>query len=141
MNNFKQLFDELPSIENIDEVSQVEFNAELGQLISQHNNLAHLENKYKDVLEGINRQRQIVEELKNRLFPPLYMGVAKQQTSKEPYIVARTPWRKGVNDFIHLRVYVGAISNFKGGKDDPEAKKIALYKMRKKIQSILPPVE
>jgi hypothetical protein len=141
MNTLKKLFNEIPELEKLDEVSKNEFQAEIGQLIANYSDLAHLEEKYKDILEGLGKLRESVDGLRNRLFPPLYMGVAKQKTTKQEYIVCRTPWRRGVNDFVHLRVYVGALSNFKGGKDDPEAKKIALFKMRKKIQSILPPVE
>jgi hypothetical protein len=125
----------------LDSKTKYEYQKEIGALISKSSNLAHLEEKYKDVLNEVNQLRDDITELKNRIFPTIYLGKAKHHTSKEPYIIARTPWRKGTNDYIHLRVYIGALSKFKGGMEDPEVMKIALQKMREKIQSILPPVE
>ena len=140
MNLHNKPIDAIPELSELDEVSKVTYRNEIGSLIVKSSNLTQLEDKYKDLLQEINKLREDVVELKNRLFPTIYLGTAKHHTSKEPYIVARTPWRKGKNDFIHLRVHIGAISKFKEGINDPEVKRLAIQKMRAKIQSILPPV-
>lgn len=141
MNIQNLLFESIPELKELDEVAKVKYRNEIGSLMVKYSNLTQLEEKYKDLLQEIDKLRGDVVELKNRLFPTIYLGTAKHHTSKEPYIVARTPWRKGKNDFIHLRVHIGAVSKFKEGINDPEVKRIALQKMRDKIQSILPPVE
>ena len=141
MDTFSKLLEEVPELAQIDEVAKVKFRNEIGSLILKHSDLTLIEEKYKNVLDEIERLRKDVPELKNRLFPAIYLGTAKHHSTKEPYIVARTPWRKGTNDYIHLRVHIGSVSKFKGGINDPEVKRIALQKMREKIQSILPPVE
>lgn len=141
MNTYNQLLEQIPELKEIDEKTRIKFKNEIGSLIIKSSDLESLEEKYKNQLETIEKLRKDVVELKNRLLPTIYLGKAKHHTSKEPYIVARTAWRKGKNDFIHLRVHIGAVSKFKDGINDPEVKQIALQKMREKIQSILPPVE
>jgi hypothetical protein len=141
MNTLNLLLESIPELKELDEVAKINYRNEIGSLMVKHSNLTQLEYKYKGLLQEIDKLREDVIELKNRLFPTIYLGTAKHHTSKEPYLVGRTAWRKGKNDFIHLRVHIGAVSKFKEGINDPEVKLIALQKMREKIQSILPKVE
>lgn len=107
------------------------------------------ENKYKEELDSISEEyREILErrevllkkvaEIERRVNPQIYLGTAKHHSSKKPYIVARSPWRKGTNDYAHLRVYVGSLENFDGGINDPQVKAIALKKIQDKINQLFP---
>jgi len=117
---------------------QREVSNELNSLIESLNDLLSLREKYETILLKEAELSKKVEELKNRIFPSIYFGTAKHHTTKEPYIIARSMWKKGLNDYSQLSAYIGPVAKFQKGVNDTEVKKITLNKIRKKIQNSFP---
>lgn len=141
MPTYKDLLTAIPKLSEIDEVARIEYMNEVGLLIEKYTNREHLKEKYKEILQELEGYDKDIQELENRLFPVVYLGQAKHHSTKQPYIVGRTAWKKGVNDYIHLRVHLGSVTKYKLGIEDPEVKRLATQKMREKIKQILPPIE
>jgi hypothetical protein len=134
----QNILENIPELNTLNEVEKTEYADELGKLIQKTSDLLILQSKYADVLNLEKSLSSDVEILKNRLFPSIYFGTAKHHTSKEPYIIARSMWKKGLNDYAQLSAYIGPVANFKNGVNDKEVKKIALEKIRNKIREKFP---
>ena len=132
---------QFPEIGGLDEVSLIKYEEEIATLFVKSSNLAHLQTEYGDLLAHLGQLSKDIAELKKRLFPPLYFSKVKHHSTKEPYIIAATPWQISENENVNFRVYIGALSKFKGGMEDPEVKRIALQKMREKLKLKLPPIK
>jgi len=138
MSSIDKILTYIPELKELGEVQQLEFSNELNSLIESLNDLLSLREKYETILLKEAELSKKVEELKNRIFPSIYFGTAKHHTPKEPYIIARSMWKKGLNDYSQLSAYIGPVAKFQKGVNDPEVKKIALDKIRKKIQNSFP---
>lgn len=138
MIQLKDILREIPDIQSLDVQEKQEYSAEITILLEKTKELLVIRDKYADILKKESELSQEVVELKSRLFPSIYFGVAKHHTTKEPYIIARNLWKKGKNDYAQLSAYVGSLSKFPKGLEDPEAKKIASHKIRKKIREKFP---
>ena len=138
MSSINKILTYIPELKELGEVQQLEFTNELNSLIESLNDLLSLREKYETILLKEAELSKKVEELKNRIFPSIYFGTAKHHTTKEPYIIARSMWKKGLNDYSQLSAYIGPVAKFPKGVNDPEVKKIALDKIRKKIQKSFP---
>jgi hypothetical protein len=138
MITLQDILSSLPFLRNISEKEKLEFSKEISLLVKKKSDLLALESEYSKILELSKTLSQDVEILTNRLFPSIYFGTAKHHTTKEPYIIARSMWKKGINDYDQLSAYIGPVSKFKNGIEDEEVKAIALDKMRKKIQKKYP---
>ena len=138
MITLQNILESLPELNTLNEVEKSEYEDELGDLIKKASDLMILQTKYSDILNLEKSLSSDVEMLKKRLFPSIYFGTAKHHTTKEPYIIARSMWRRGLNDFAHLSAYIGPVANFKNGVKDEDVKKIALDKIRKKIREKFP---
>ena len=132
------IFESLPELNTLNEVQKAEYADELGILVQKKSDLLALQAKYSDILNLEKSLSSDVEMLKNRLFPSIYFGTAKHHTTKERYIIARSMWKKGLNDYAQLSAYIGPVANFKNGVEDEEVMKIALDKIRKKIREKFP---
>ncbi len=130
------VIESIPELKTLSEVEKYTLENELSLLISSASKLMSIKEQNSEILKEISELESDVEDLKNRIFPTIYLGQAKHHSTKEPYIIARCPWRKGKNDYAHLRVYVGKTSNFKEGLKDPEVLKIAQNKIRLKIRQL-----
>ena len=133
----KEILNRIPQIAELSELDKIQFKDEIATLYTTISDIIHLEKKYEELFNVMDAKRKIENEVTSIMFPKIYFGKAKHHTSKEPYIIARCPYKKGVNDYVHFRVYVGAISKFPKGVDDPEVKKIALLKIRNKIKKLI----
>ena len=134
----ENIINSLPELKTLSEVSKEEFADEVGRLIQKFSDLLILQKEHSQIL---NLEKSLVSEvelLKNRLFPSIYFGIAKHRTTKDPYIIARSMWKKGLNDYAQLSAYIGPVANFKNGVEDEAVKKIALDKIRKKIREKFP---
>lgn len=138
MITLQNILESLPELNTLSEVEKSEYEDELGTLIQKTSDLLVLQVKYSDILNLEKSLSSDVEILKNRIFPSIYFGTAKHHTTKEPYIIARSMWKKGLNDYAQLSAYIGPVANFKNGVKDAEVKKIALDKIRKKIREKFP---
>jgi hypothetical protein len=138
MITLQNILESLPELNNLNEVEKSDYADELGNLIQKTSDLMVLHTKYSDVLNLEKSLSSDVETLKNRIFPSIYFGTAKHHTTKEPYIIARSMWKKGLNNYAQLSAYIGPVANFKNGVKDAEVKKIALDKIRKKIREKFP---
>ena len=138
MITLQNILESLPELNTLNEVEKSEYEDELGTLIQKTSDLLVLQVKYSDILNLEKSLSSDVEILKNRIFPSIYFGTAKHHTTKEPYIIARSMWKKGLNDYAQLSAYIGPVANFKNGVKDDEVKKIALDKIRKKIREKFP---
>ena len=134
----QDILDSLPELKTLTNEDRVKYSEELKLLIQKNSDLVAIHKQYEDILNKEKVLSKDVESLKNRLFPPIYFGTSKHHSTKEPFIIARSLYKKGTNDYAQLSVYVGAVSSFKNGIEDEEAKKIALEKMRKKIREKFP---
>lgn len=138
MNTLQNILESVPELNTLNELQKTEYADELGTLIQKSSDLMALKSKYTEILNLEKSLTSDVEMLKNRLFPSIYFGTAKHHTTKEPYIIARSMWKKGLNDYAQLSAYIGPVANFKNGVEDEEVKKIALDKIRKKIRDKFP---
>jgi hypothetical protein len=138
MISLQQILESLPELKTLTDIQKEEYAIEIGSLLQITTDLITLRSKYSNILHFEKSMSVDVEMLKNRLFPSIYFGIAKHHTTKEPYIIARSMWKKGINDYAQLSSYIGPVANFKNGVEDDEVKKIALDKIRKKIREKFP---
>jgi hypothetical protein len=134
----KDILNSLPELNNLSESQKREYPEELSSLIQKASDLLILRKENEKLFSLEKSLSEDVEMLKNRLFPSIYFGVAKHHSTKVPYIIARSMWKKGYKDYAQLSAYIGPVSNFKNGIEDEEVKNIALDKIRKKIRDKFP---
>jgi len=101
------------------------------------NELSKLKFDNKEILNQIEKLEKEIEFLEKITSPKIYTGVVKHHTTKEPYIIARSLFKKGVNDYVQLSVYVGKLKDFNNDKDSPEVMKVAKKKIQDKISKII----
>jgi len=111
---------------------------ETNLLNNKREELSKLEDEYGEVFYNMKNLKNEIEELENRISPKIYFTTAKHHTTKEPYIIARSMFKKGLNDYVQLSSYIGPVSKFADGIDDEEVKKIALDKIRLQIKKKVP---
>jgi len=138
MATLQDILDFLPELKNLSAVDKSKYSNLIQLLIQKSSDLVTIQKEYEQVLTTHKNLSKEVEILRNRLFPAIYFGTAKHHTTKEPYIIARSMWKKGVNDYDQLSAYIGPVAKFKHGLEDEEVKIIALEKMRKKIEEKYP---
>jgi len=138
MATIQDILDSLPELKNLSDEDRIKYSAELKLLIQKNSDLVTIHKDYEKILNQEKILSKDVESLKNRLFPPIYFGTTKHHSTKEPFIIARSLWKKGTNDYAQLSVYIGPVANFKNGIEDEEVKRIALEKIRKKIRDKFP---
>jgi hypothetical protein len=125
-------------IENMDPSEKIKYSEELASLKQAREKLAQLRKDYSKELEIIEYFKNLKDDLDKRQNPKVYLGLGKHHTSKEPFIIGRSVWKKGVNDYAHLSAYVGPLTKFNGDKNSPEAMKIAVEKIKNKINTDFP---
>ncbi len=138
MIQVKNILNVIPELTSLGITQREEYATEIAQLIENSRDLLAIQAKYSEVLNRESQLSKRVDELKNRLFPSIYFGKAKHHTTKEQYIIARSMWKKGKNDYAQLSAYIGPVSNFPKGVNDDQVMKIALDKIRKKIREKFP---
>ena len=138
MVNLKDILQSMPELKSFSKEEISEYSDEINQLIQKNSDLVAIRKEYENIFSKEKDLSVDVEMLRGRLFPSIYFGTAKHHRTKLPFIVARSLWKKGLNDYAQLSVYVGPVSKFKNGIEDEEVKKIALEKMRKKIKEKFP---
>ena len=138
MIQLKQILEQLPELTSFEKEQKEEFSTEISLLLDSTRELMIIREKYADILKREAELASKVEEFKNRIFPSIYFGTVKHHTTKEPYIIARSLWKKGTNDYAQLSAYIGAVAKFPKGIDDVEVMKIAKDKIRKKIREKFP---
>lgn len=117
---------------------KIEYSEEIDSLIKTYDELMEVRKEYAEMLAREKFLSKSVEELKNRLYPSVYFSTSKHHTTKEPYIIARSMWKKGVSDYDQLSAYVGPIKRFEKGIEDPEVLKIGTEKIRQSIRKKYP---
>lgn len=138
MIQIKQILEQLPELNSLENLQKEEYSNEISLLLENTKELFVIREKYADILKREAELSGAVEELKNRLFPSIYFGTVKHHTTKEPYIIARSLWKKGTNDYSQLSAYIGAVAKFPKGLEDAEVMVIAKDKIRKKIREKFP---
>ena len=138
MIQLKHILEQFPELKSMGKEQKEEYANEITQLFENTKELMIIREKYADILKKESTLSKKVEELKNRLFPSIYFGTAKHHTTKEPYIIARSLWKKGTSDYAQLSAYIGPVSKFPKGTNDPEVMNIANDKIRKKIREKFP---
>jgi len=138
MIQLKQILEHFPELKAFEKEQKEEFSNEITLLLDSTKELMVIREKYADVLKREDELSCRVEEFKNRIFPSIYFGTVKHHTTKEPYIIARSLWKKGTNDYAQLSAYIGPVAKFPKGIDDVEVMKIAKEKIRKKIREKFP---
>lgn len=111
---------------------------EVSMLKEKKEELERLEKEYGDVFNKMKTLHNDIKLLENRISPEIYFTTAKHHTTKEPYIIARSMYKKGLNDYVQLSSYIGPVSKFTNGIEDEEVKKIALDKIRAQIKKKVP---
>lgn len=99
--------------------------------------LSILKSNNMEILNQIENLEKEIDFLEKTSSPKIYTGIAKHHTTKEPYIIARSLFKKGINDYIQLSAYIGKLKDFNNDKNSPEVMKIAKKKIKDKISKII----
>jgi len=126
------------NLNSLSDKDKIKFAKEIESLRQKREKLKELERVHGKDIEALTYIQKLKDDKESRENPKVYLGVGKHAVTKLPYIIGRSVWRKGVNDFDNKSVYVGSLSKFDGNKDHPEAMKIAIDKMKKKIAKDYP---
>ncbi len=117
--------------------SDYDDNQDLENLKIKKEELSKLKLDNMETLQRIEKLENEIDILERITSPSIYTGVAKHHTTKEPYIIARSTFRRGKNDYVELSAYVGKLKDFNGDKDSPEVMKIGKRKIQNKLAKIL----
>lgn len=117
---------------------KIECSQEIDSLIKTHDDLMQLRKEHADLLVKEKSLSTSVQELKDRIYPTVYLSLAKHHRTKKPYIKAKSPWKDKNGEVSFLWAYVGALDLFPKGLEDPKAKQIAARKIRQLIRTKYP---
>jgi hypothetical protein len=125
-------------IKLVEKVVNEDVSEESRILDSKKKELSDMERQYGDAFNKMNSLHNEIQQLENRISPNIYFTTAKHHTTKEPYIIARSMYKKGTNDYVQLSAYIGPVSKFLNGVEDEQVKQIALDKIRAQIRKKVP---
>lgn len=125
-------------LNSMSDKEKIEYAREIEDLRQTERKLKELLNTHKKDIEAINYLNYLKFDRERRENPKIYLGVGKHAVTKIPYIIGKTKWRKGVKDYDDNNVYVGPLHKFDNNKDHPEAMRIAVQKMKKKLAKKYP---
>ena len=98
--------------------------------------LSNMEFEHSEILQRVESLKKEIDILERKTSPKIYTAIVKHHTTKEPYIIARSVFRRGKNNYVQLSVYVGKLKDFGNDKDSPDAIKVGERKIKEKIKSL-----
>lgn len=131
----KQLFAQLDAMGEADKYF---YKDEIEKLKQKTREIRMLEKKYENELKANAFIDFLKKDEEMRKNPTIYLSKIKKPNSEIYYIIGKTLWNVSPNVKKNLAVYVGKLSDFNNDTHHPEAKRIAVEKMKKKIEKDVP---